>query len=194
MSELLSDADPDGRGVVGVAKFLRVILPKDFHGKSVAVSQQPELDIFQAASTPRGRTLGMTTTALAPPSSAIRVGQPASEVPERHQLRVSSVDELERVLLRKLLAKISTQHGGDNYAFRGICKFFMKKGVTAKANTITLAELDAVMRERLGVYVGKADVSALFARYDPEGRGSVHVHKLVRMMLPGDFDALQVSE
>ena len=128
VSEMFASMPMDGRGQVGVTTFLRWLFPKDFSGKSVAVSQQPELDIFEATSAPtRGRTLGMTSTALAPPPSAIRMGQVASEVPERHHLKVSSVEELEQILLRKLMSKITTHHGGDHYAFRGICKYFQKK-------------------------------------------------------------------
>ena len=48
-----------------------------------------------------------------------------------------------------------------------------------------------MMRERLDIHVSQADVGALFARYDTERRGSVNVHKLVRRMLPSDFDSAE---
>ena len=101
VAEMFAGMTMDGRGQVEVTVFLRWLFPKDFSGKSVAVSQQPELDIFEATSAPtRGRTLGMTSTALAPPPSAIRMGQAPSEVPARHQLKVSRYETANKSTLR----------------------------------------------------------------------------------------------
>ena len=81
VSGMFRDIDPEERGQIEISKFLCWLFPTDFSGKSVAVSQQPELDIFDNKLAPtRGRTLGMTSTTLAPPTSVIQKGQSTAEV------------------------------------------------------------------------------------------------------------------